>query len=174
MNVLCWSVTFTVLSRWIQTPDSKWMSSLTLPLPPELIFPLVLWETAVKAAERANTWLLFLRTSKHAHRRAAKRVCAQTRLRRWRALLSLTPTGPLPENFITLSIPLPRLLCGLFTSLVRAFVSACVLSQAGVCVWMFLFRWHQCLFWWFPGFAFYTVRDDTLGYIIVLGGFFVG
>lgn len=43
-----------------------------------------------------------------------------------------------------------------------------VCSATPACVWMFLFRWHECLFWWIPVFALHAVRDDTLGYVIVL------
>lgn len=49
------------------------------PLPPKLIFPLVPWETAVKATERANISLSFVRTSKHADSRGGQtHVCTNT------------------------------------------------------------------------------------------------
>lgn len=139
------------------------MSSLGLPLPPELIFPFVSWGTAVKATEGANISLLFMRTSKHTDRQT--RGCTNTTQK--------VSSRPLLDTHEPCCLRI--LLRHRFNSLVCSAAHSCCLCVhlcqlvclvRPACVWMFLFRWHVCF-----GESLcllYTVRDDTLGNVIVL------
>lgn len=165
-------------SQWIQRPDCKLMTSLRFHLFPKLIFPLALSaaerlkldralaERHLSSRLREQTLHLYpyLCANIHTHRQASKHMCVQTQFKRWEVELSLTPTGPAAWECFKLH----SLVCSAaYSCLFCMFLShgclccKCVLIR-WECAGMFLFSWHECLFWGIPVFGLYTSRVDTL------------
>lgn len=115
----------------------------------QFIFPLVPWETDVKVKARKQTLQLY--SHAQANTQADRQAITCVHKHNWKGERQSSSSHPGAWDFYYAwdSTPCFALQIILVAG-VCAFVAACVFSHASVCVWMFLCRWHECLFWWIP------------------------